>query len=60
MSVKNCATGMICPVEFKAAGWGNAGKHEIFGKVFEKEGSTKPLATLSGKWSESINYKISN
>lgn len=58
MSVKNCANGMICPVEFKAAGWGNANKHEVNGKVFEKTGSTKVLGSLSGKWSSEISYKL--
>jgi len=46
MTVKNCANGMVCQVEFKAAGWGNAGRHEIVGKVFEKEGDTKTRATF--------------
>lgn len=58
MTVKNCANGMVCQVEFKAAGWGNSGKHEIIGKVFEKEGDTKTRATFQGKWSELIKGKI--
>jgi hypothetical protein len=58
MSVKNCNNNMICPVEFKQAGWGNAGKHEINGKVYSKEGDAKVLATMIGKWTESIKCKI--
>lgn len=58
MSVKNCKTGMECPIDFKAAGWGNAGKHEIHGTVIEKEGSKKVLGTLTGKWSEKLEYKV--
>jgi hypothetical protein len=58
MSVKNCNNGMICPVEFKQAGWGNSGKHEVNGKVYLKEGDSKVQATLNGKWTDSIKYKI--
>jgi hypothetical protein len=61
MSVKNHSNGMICPVEFSAAGWGNAGRHEVVGKVWLDEAAKKsgasPLATLRGKWSESISSK---
>ena len=61
MSVKNYSNGMICPVEFSAAGWGNAGRHEVVGKVWLDEAAKKsgatPLATLRGKWSESISSK---
>lgn len=31
MTVKNYSNGMICPVEFSPAGWGNAGRHEVNG-----------------------------
>lgn len=58
MTVKNCKSGMECPIDFKAAGWGNSGKHEINGTIIEKEGSKKVLGTLSGKWSDTIEYKI--
>lgn len=58
MTVKNCSNNMICPVEFRAAGWGNAGKHEVSGKVLEKQGSSKVLGTLDGKWSESVSCTI--
>ena len=37
MMVKNYQNGMICPVEFLAAGWGNAGRHEVVGKVWKDE-----------------------
>lgn len=50
MTVKNVANGMQCMNEFTAKGWGDAGKHEVKGKVTEKEGSSKSLATLSGTW----------
>jgi len=51
MTVKNCQTGLECPIEFKAAGWGNSGKHEVSGKVLSDNGKTV-LARLQGKWSE--------
>jgi Oxysterol-binding protein len=41
MSVTNYSTGMICPVEFSAAGWGNVGRHEVVGKVWKNEASKK-------------------
>jgi hypothetical protein len=56
MTVKNCQTGMLCPVEFKAAGWGNSGKHEVTGRVLE-DGKTL-VATLQGKWSDQLTYKM--
>jgi hypothetical protein len=55
MTVKNCANGMECPVDFKAAGWGNAGKHEINGKVLKDK---KELGTMKGKWSEELTYRL--
>ena len=39
MSVKNHQNGMICPVEFLAAGWRNEGRHEVVGKVWADEAS---------------------
>lgn len=56
MSVKNCNNGLECPVEFKAAGWGNAGKHECNGKVIRNK--KEELATMKGKWSESLTYRL--
>ena len=44
MSVKNYSNGMICPVEFSAAGWGNAGRHEVVGKVWLDEAAKKSHA----------------
>lgn len=41
MSVKNHTNGMICPVEFTAAGWGNVGRHEVNGQVFQNEEQQK-------------------
>ena len=58
MSVKNCKTNMVCPVEFKAAGWGNAGRHEVNGAVFAEEGSTNQMGSFTGTWSDKINCKI--
>jgi len=58
MNVTNCTTGMFVPIQFKAAGWGNSGKHEIVGNVYSKKGDTREVATLSGKWSESLNYRL--
>ena len=58
MTVKNCKTGMVCPTEFKAAGWGNAGKHEVNGRVLAQEGDTKEVGTFFGHWSEKIDCTI--
>lgn len=58
MTVKNCKTNMVCPTEFKAAGWGNAGKHEVNGKVYQQEGDKKELGSFSGTWSDKIDLKI--
>ena len=58
MTVKNCKTNMVCPVEFKAAGWGNAGRHEVNGTVFANEGSKDQCGTFVGTWSDKINCKI--
>lgn len=55
MTVKNCANGIECPIEFKAAGWGNAGKHECTGKVIKNK---QEMATIQGKWSESLTYRL--
>ena len=49
---------MTCDIQFKAAGWGNSGRHEVDGKVLQSE--NKILATLSGKWSESLSYKTTS
>lgn len=62
MNVKNYNNGMICPVEFSAAGWGNVGRHEVHGQVWANEDAKKkggkPLANMRGKWSESISTDL--
>ena len=62
--VKNCKTGLVCVGDFKAAGWGNAGKHEVTAGVFrnqvDQKNGSKPLATIEGKWSESLTGKMSD
>ena len=55
MTVKNCVNGIECPIEFKAAGWGNAGKHECTGKVIKNK---QEMATIQGKWSEMLTYRL--
>ena len=58
MTVKNCKTGMVCPTEFKAAGWGNAGKHEVNGKVLNAEDASEVQGTFFGHWSDKIDSTI--
>lgn len=60
MTVTNCKTGMTCPMEFSAAGWGNRNKHAINGKVFAKKGDSKALASIKGTWSDKLTYKMAN
>jgi hypothetical protein len=58
MTVKNCKTGMVCPVQFSAAGWGDRGKHEILGKVHKNADDVKNvMGEMKGKWSDKITYK---
>jgi hypothetical protein len=60
MTVKNCKTGLFMNVNFSAAGWGNAGKHEVVGQVYANDQDTKkPLGELKGKWSEELFYNKS-
>ena len=56
MTVKNCQTGMVCPIEFRAQGWHSSAKHEVTGKVLDKD--QKQVGTISGKWSEQLTYKL--
>lgn len=49
---------MHCVSEFSAKGWGDSGKHEVKGKIHEKEGDKKVVATFSGKWSDSLKMKM--
>lgn len=61
MTVKNCNTGMICPIEFKAVGmWSSSDKHQVRGKVMANDKSSAVLATIQGSWSESLTYSLAS
>lgn len=59
MTIENTTDKSRCVIDFKEAGYWGA-SNLVSGSVYTSSSSHKPVATLEGKWDESLSRKIND